>query len=373
MTRRQRTDQQATGDDSFLDIVANIVGILIILIVVAGVRASRAPVDLPERVVEPVVEPIVESVVESVVEADELEPPPIGVVEPIPVPQPRATAPAVVDRTDEVTELVDQVAVLGEQLGDTVELLKTVRGDLSVRQEDLQGMRSRGAVRDAEVQRLGTEVDRALAGVAALKASDQAARRELETLLKTPTSRVVELRHRLTPLGRVVRGGEQHFHVREGRVARIPLESLKQRVRGQLNRYGRVMSRYSRHEGVVGPVDGFVMEYTIERQPVRLVDELRHGRGMVRIAVTHWTIRPEPELESESIEGALSSGSRYQTVLRTSDPGTPLTFWVYPDSFSGMRRLQAAAHRAGFRVAARPLPVGVTISGSPDGTRSQAQ
>ena len=37
------------------------------------------------------------------------------------------------------------------------------------------------------------------------------------------------------------------------------------------------------------------------------------------------------------------------------------------------QRLQAAAHQAGFRVATRPLPPGVTISGSPDGTRSQAQ
>ena len=365
MTRRQRTDQQAAGDDSFLDIIANIVGILIILIVVAGVRASRAPVDLPQRVIEPALE--------TIAEADALEPPPTGVVEPETDPRPRATAPAVVDRTDEVTELVDQVAVLGEQLGDTVERLRAVRGDLSVRQADLQRLRGRGAVRDSEVERLGAEVDRSHAGVVALEASDQAARRKLKTLLTTPTSSVVEVRHRLTPVGRVVRGGEQHFHVRGGRVARIPLESLKRRVRDQLARYGRVMSRYSRHEGVVGPVDGFVMEYTVERQPVRLVDELRHGRGMVRIAVTHWTIRPEPELESELIGRALSSGSRYQTVLRTSDPGTPLTFWVYPDSFSGLRRLQSAAHRAGFRVAARPLPVGVTISGSPQGSRSQAQ
>ena len=53
MTRRRATPQQAAGDDSFLDIVANIVGILIILIVVAGVRASRAPIEVPETVTRP--------------------------------------------------------------------------------------------------------------------------------------------------------------------------------------------------------------------------------------------------------------------------------------------------------------------------------
>ena len=45
-------------------------------------------------------------------------------------------------------------------------------------------------------------------------------------------------------------------------------------------------------------------------RPVTVVDELRLGRGMVRIGVTHWTIRPEPELEAEPIGLALSSSSR---------------------------------------------------------------
>ena len=116
-----------------------------------------------------------------------------------------------------------------------------------------------------------------------------------------------------------------------------------------------------------------ILPRPVERRPVALVDELRHGRGMVRIAVTRWTIRPEPELASESIARALSSGSRFRTVLRASDPKTALTFWVYPDSFSGLRRLQTAAHKAGFRVASRQLPTGITISGSPDGTRAQSQ
>ncbi|MCA8999728.1 MAG: hypothetical protein KDA80_22215, partial [Planctomycetaceae bacterium] len=53
----RRTDHQPEfGSDSFLDIVANIVGILIILIVVAGVRVAQAPVlssvVMPEVVIE---------------------------------------------------------------------------------------------------------------------------------------------------------------------------------------------------------------------------------------------------------------------------------------------------------------------------------
>ena len=50
-----------------------------------------------------------------------------------------------------------------------------------------------------------------------------------------------------------------------------------------------------------------------------------------------------------------------------------LTFWVYPDSFKLYRTLQEACHAEGFVVAARPLPEGVLIEGSPYGSKSAGQ
>ena len=47
MSRRIRASQLESGSDSFLDIIANIVGILIILIVMAGVRVSQLPAEQP--------------------------------------------------------------------------------------------------------------------------------------------------------------------------------------------------------------------------------------------------------------------------------------------------------------------------------------
>ncbi|MCA9044613.1 MAG: hypothetical protein KDA69_09860, partial [Planctomycetaceae bacterium] len=43
----RRHDTIGFSSDSFLDVVANLVGILIILIVLTGLRVSRAPVELP--------------------------------------------------------------------------------------------------------------------------------------------------------------------------------------------------------------------------------------------------------------------------------------------------------------------------------------
>ena len=48
-----RTLNDAPGQDSFLDIVANLVGILIILVMVIGARATDAMVEAaPDRTVE---------------------------------------------------------------------------------------------------------------------------------------------------------------------------------------------------------------------------------------------------------------------------------------------------------------------------------
>ena len=48
MSRRGSSDEPDFGSDSFLDIIANLVGILIILIVLAGLRASET-VELAEE------------------------------------------------------------------------------------------------------------------------------------------------------------------------------------------------------------------------------------------------------------------------------------------------------------------------------------
>jgi hypothetical protein len=43
MARRIRPDDQQFGSDSFLDVVANVVGILIILVMMVGMRIKGAP------------------------------------------------------------------------------------------------------------------------------------------------------------------------------------------------------------------------------------------------------------------------------------------------------------------------------------------
>ena len=93
----------------------------------------------------------------------------------------------------------------------------------------------------------------------------------------------------------------------------------------------------------------------------------------MRISVSGWKVVPQDTLMAETLEEALHANSRFQQCLRLADRDATLTFWVYPDSFAAYRALQELAHKKGFVVAARPLPLGVPIAGSPKGSQSVGQ
>ena len=73
------------------------------------------------------------------------------------------------------------------------------------------------------------------------------------------------------------------------------------------------------------------------------------------------------------MDEALRPGSKFARRLQQAKAEASLTFWVYPESFPAFRKLQAAAHSAGFTVSGRPLPTGMPIAGSPHGSRSAGQ
>jgi hypothetical protein len=181
------------------------------------------------------------------------------------------------------------------------------------------------------------------------------------------------LKHKLTPVGRKVDGQELHCLLSRGRVAVVPLEELAEEWKRNAQRKQDDILRTQRYVGSVGPIQGFRMDYVIERATASLIEELRMGQALVRIGLSEFQIRPEPGVITESAEQALHPHGRFLAALRRAGPETTLTFWVYPDSFALHRELQDFAHEQGFEVAARPLPEGVPITGSPQGSRSVAQ
>lgn len=399
---RPRVPDTEFGSDSFLDIVANVVGILIILIVVAGVRVSRAPVVLSTAAASGATTPPTEPEISPSVIADaapaESAPPtepevvhwPADPVEP-PPPPPRLVAPPapetiIVERPlpplppiEPPRELVEQARQLRQtilqleaehtslerELQAAAEQAAGVQSQLAAVQSAALSAEARTAAEQSELAAGERELEETVARLAKL-------RRQLEEeSQRAPEAQV--LQHRITPIGKVVHGQELHFLLSRGRVSPVPVEELARRLAAQIERQKEMLAKLQTYEGEVEAVDGFRMKYVVQRSRLSLAEELRYGQHVIRMGVSQWTLIPEPNLPSESAEEALQRGSRFYQTLLSAGPNATLTLWVYPDSFETCQALQEFAHRHGYEVAARPLPFGVMITGSPDGSRSIAQ
>lgn len=377
LRRRAGNGELEIGSDSFLDIIANIVGILIILIVVAGVRVSNAPVLLSDEVQAD--EQIVET---APVPPTPLETPesivPVEVADPIPDPIDvvKEEEKLIAQRSAELERLTRnldaEIRAAGAETATMNAELERVTGTKQETQRRIDAAllalaeRNRNLeVRNNHLLQSRMTADRAKTRLLNLQIElDQAERR------KAP---VKTIRHKLTPVSRTVEGEELHFQLAGNRVIYVPLEELVERLRVQVDRQKQWLVKFRQHQGSVGPVGGFTMKYVVARVPLSVVHELRYGRGYVRIGVTQWELEPDPELETETADVAVRTGSSFHLALSAADLKTTLTFWVYPDSFELYHHLQKYAHAHGFTVAARPLPFGVRIAGSPNGTKSAGQ
>jgi hypothetical protein len=363
MSRRHRADTSPGESDSFLDVVANIVGILIILIVIAGVRVSQTAA-VPTVAVEQK-EPAAPS-----------KPALVPVVAPRPfiMRAPQAPTPQAPEASSALLASIDSIVREIERLKAEQHSLRltseTERQAIAATQDALATATVRQTAVEDELARVELD-DRELATqIDDLQSELDGIGRQISDV---PAEKVTVLHHRLNPIGREVHGQELHFRIAGGRVAKVPIEELVELLKPQIERQKEWIAKYHRQQGSVGPIDGFSMEYIVERQELSVLEELRAGAQMMRISVTGWKAVPEPNLVTESADEALRPDSRFMQALHLADKRTTLTFWVYRDSFEAYRTLQEAAHAEGLSVAGRPLPPGVPIAGSPSGSRSSSQ
>jgi hypothetical protein len=333
MSRRIRSEEQEFGSDSFLDVIANVVGILIILVMVVGMRIKDTP--LPKR-------PIAEIVDLSAAahEARSLE---------------RGTF-----------QLAAQIRSL------TLEGLKQqqrhdeLAEQLVARQGELERQR----------QKLDAEADEQFMVQRELL-SAQTLAQQLEHDIKriADSKRAITIESFPTPIAKAVDGKEVHFQLRAGRVTYIPLEELLKLLKADAPSQFWKLKDLPEATASVGPVGGFRLKYTFERIDVPLEDQLAGKRMISSIAqLSQWTLVPSDNLLGETAEVALSEGSEFRTILGKLNPRqTTITLWVYPDSFGLFRAVRKELYHAEFAAAARPLPDDAPIGGSPHGSKSAAQ
>ncbi len=318
---------EAAGQDSFLDIVANMVGILIILVMVVGVRAGQAKVETPPPA--------------AAIPA----PPPAESLDQI-----RAQAVSLASEIHEINaqskHMQRTIAARRLQQEKLATLIAAVKEELAARRAKL----------DSDQQQQ-YDLRRSLAEAQLQLEQLQRARAGLETM----QPETIEVQNLPTPISKTVHGRELHFQLRGGRITFIPLDALLDKFKSEAPDKIWRLKNQSRVSDLVGPIDGFRLRYQLEQKG-----------PIVRLVL--WELLPVSDSLGEPVDVALASGSRLRYVLDGLDRSrTTLTIWTYPDSFDAFRQLKAELHAQGFATAGRPLPAGQPIGGSPDGSRSAAQ
>lgn len=334
--RRPPPKEVAFSFDSFLDLVANVCGIIIRLILVAwvGARAYHASMEknkqtAPSAVTPPKV-------------ADD------------PLNRELNLAKAEIEKAR--LRLLDQLKDI-EHVQEKTQHVTLELASLTDKRE--QENREGRALLDAEAAKV-KQLDRPLA-LADLKKHQEELLRQIKDLEKTPVKNKV-LRFR-TPVSKPVVTDELMFECRGGRVTFIDLPAFMIEVENKVRDLSEQLERHGRAVAVTSPIGAFRLNYGVQRH------------GYLATALFHrWVLEPITSNRGETFEQALKAGSNFRHALDSALPDhTVVTFWVYPDSFGLFRQLRDVLYQSGMEVAGRPLPDGVPIMGASDGTASRGQ
>jgi hypothetical protein len=195
---------------------------------------------------------------------------------------------------------------------------------------------------------------------------------EIAALADVPRPKARPLRDK-GAVARPVDGKEYHFEVRGDRVSPLDIEKLTELVKAEARLHLRMNVRGRPFGGTVGPVGEFSMRYEMAPDlPMAVAEAL--GSREISYGLRGWEIVPESANRGETYERAREPMSSYARAVGRLNPSrATITFWIYPDGFALYRRLRDDLHARGFLVAARPLPEGMTIRGSPGGSLSAGQ
>jgi len=195
--------------------------------------------------------------------------------------------------------------------------------------------------------------------------------KELTTLRQLPRPKLTSILSK-SPVARPADGNEYHFELRRNRITFVNLERLLALTKADAQVRVRMTDRVPSISGKVGPVGAFSLEYELLRSVPGSVEEILERKSYFNFRA--WELVPESENRGETYESTRNPLSEFSRAVNRLTPGrATITLWVYPDSFTLHRRIRNDLVEHGFSVAARPLPEGMTIRGSPMGTQSAAQ
>jgi hypothetical protein len=355
MIRRRRPVREIPFSfDSFLDVVANVVGIIIrlILVVWVGARSYSSLTAVP---------PSARPAREKARGAGEPQDP-----------------------------LKDELARHRQDLAEAqARLLEQLRqlGQVRARQQETRGELAQTAAQSQKQQQEQAGLERATAdrktaartvalSLEEIRQKSKQLAEQIKALEKLPPLR--KTLHYHTPVSVPVDSEEVMFECHNGRVAFVDIAALLEEVKRGLDDKSKMLQTQWQVDDVAGPVGAFKLHYRVERQR-SLFDSVGGDPGPsgatgFRYGLSEWQLEPVDSGRGETEAAALADGSDFRQVVDALDPRqSVVTLWVYPDSFALYRRLRDYLYEHDVVVAGRVLLEGMPISCSRRGTRSRGQ
>ena len=367
------------GSDSFLDIIANLVGILVILIVLAGLRAAQVSVEPDVSEVAAVsaesssLPKSQKNDVDSSSDSEKSVAKPVTVARPRRMnvrlePSPEAELGAAVVPVEiaesQRQELLDVVKGLEARLATlpvdrALADLKEVQSELAAVSGQLPGLQQRLAQEDA-VRR------RSLIEAAEFDEEYQALRKQLVEVnqtfeeLKTAERPIEEFELRINPVGRRSRGEELLFRLEKGRLVHLPAAALFGKAELQSGRLTPLTSASDLESGSVGPLNGVTLDY--ETQVIATMVPTSSGASTYGLRkLMRGTMRVTRLAVAEDWQTSIEEKGVVSRLMLAAPQNAFARIFVTPDSFEAARRVAAFIRTLGHGVATMPIEPGTDI------------
>ncbi len=352
--RHIRSEEKDGTDDSFLDVIANVVGVLIILVMLVGAQASRGVLLAESNQATPDQQRLstVESPSPDTAElSNELE---------------KATQAALASQRA-IQTMATQVVKINHEAKAYDQQRIQLAMHRSVMEEEIERRKSRLDEEDQQefdVQRqlLESKLD-----------LDTLSQERLNLISASDT--VTEVECVPTPLAKVIEGKAVHLRLSKGLVSIVPLEELMAEIDNNLNGIRRRLQESGRVVETFGPLDGYRLKLTVAKRrssaPVGgpLVGQVARAKFD-----QYAEIRPTSETIGQNVEQSLlPSGMLFQHLEARRRQRPAVVVWLYTDSFDEFRPLKQKLWEMGFSLATRPMRPGTHIGASPNGSRAAAQ
>ena len=343
--------------ESYLNLLANLGSVLLGVVILLALIQSRQPRPRPPNVVI------------QAPPAPAPAPKPVEAPRPRPTPAPRPRVEpdrAAIARAEAALDAASRDRARAEaRAAETARLLAEATRRTAADTASSRTLALR--VRDPSAQ-----IAHASARGGFLRAERNRLKGEIAALARMPRPKAKSIID-MTPVARPAGGDEYHFEVRRNRVSFIDLDRLLTQVKTDAQLRVRLSDNAPVVDSKVGPVGTFSLRYVLGRALPQGIDELLERHGL-SYDLRGWELIPEFEGRGETYEATLKPISDYARAISRLNPArATITMWIYPDGFALFRKLRDNLHERGFLVAARPLPEGMAIRGSPGGSLSAGQ